>query len=136
MWEAGTSELAEEWTALQTKRKEVLCQLAVLCADLGVHAMKPAIMRHSVKMLFEELHNQGDRERAQGLPLSPLCDREAFELIDASDLLLTMVVRPTFECFAEAMGTPALHEIVAQVDANTENLEDIFAAAPRGRAPS
>jgi len=132
MREAGIPEEADECVALRQRESEVICHLAVVCADLGVHAMTPAIMQHSVRSLFEELHNQGDRERVQGLPLSPLCNREAFELIDATELLLTMVVRPTFECLADAIDTQSLHDIVAQVDANTENLEEIFATAPGG----
>ncbi len=54
---------------------------------------------------------QGDRERAEGMPVSPLCDRHKVDVPKSQITFLEYVVRPTFEAlrdFAPATAARAL----------------------------
>jgi len=61
----------------------LLMKLAVKCADVATSAMECKLYCHASELFFQELHAQGDRERAEGLPISPLCDRTTFNMVDA-----------------------------------------------------
>ncbi len=59
---------------------------------------------------------QGDRERAEGLAVSPLCDRQKVDVPKSQLTFLEYVVRPTFEAlrdFAPATSAAALRNIEA-----------------------
>lgn len=45
------------------------------CADLSNPTKPLDLYRKWVTLIMEEFHQQGDRERAQGLDISPMCDR-------------------------------------------------------------
>lgn len=49
--------------------------MALKCADLGHLAHKRDVHRRWVMVLEEEMFRQGDKEKAAGLPVSPLMDR-------------------------------------------------------------
>ncbi len=49
--------------------------MALKCADLGHLTAPLSVHLKWVSGLEEEFFKQGDAERAQGLPISPLCDR-------------------------------------------------------------
>jgi hypothetical protein len=58
---------------------------------------------------------QGDREREEGLSVSPLCDRQKVDVPKSQLTFLEYVVRPTFEAlreFAPATAAAALGNIV------------------------
>lgn len=57
-----------------TERIQVL-QNMLHCADLSNPTKPLDLYRHWVAYIMEEFHQQGDRERAQGLDISPMCDR-------------------------------------------------------------
>merc|ERR1712070_964323 len=58
--------------------RTLLMKMAAKSADVATSAMKAPIYKHSAELLFQELYAQGDRERAEGLPITPLCDRTTF----------------------------------------------------------
>lgn len=57
-----------------TERIQVL-QNIIHCADLSNPTKPLNLYRRWVNMIFEESFMQGDKERAQGLDISPMCDR-------------------------------------------------------------
>ena len=62
------------------------------------------------------LSAQGDRERSEGLAVSPLCDRHKVDVPKSQLTFLEYVVRPTFEAlreFAPATSAAALRNIEA-----------------------
>jgi cAMP-specific phosphodiesterase 4 len=50
--------------------------MALKVADLGHNSAPLAVNIKWVDVLEEEMFQQGDKEKEQGLPVSPLCDRE------------------------------------------------------------
>ena len=48
----------------------------VHCADLSNPTKPLEIYRRWEKLIMEEFFQQGDREREQGLDVSPMCDRQ------------------------------------------------------------
>ena len=48
----------------------------VHCADLSNPTKPLDIYRRWVSLIMEEFFQQGDREREQGLDVSPMCDRQ------------------------------------------------------------
>ncbi len=50
-------------------------QNMVHCADLSNPTKPIAIYRHWVDRVMEEFFRQGDKERDQGMDISPMCDR-------------------------------------------------------------
>ncbi len=51
-------------------------QNMVHCADLSNPTKPLDIYRRWVSLIMEEFFQQGDREREQGLDVSPMCDRQ------------------------------------------------------------
>lgn len=62
------------------------------------HSAKPwGIHRRWSMRVVQEFHAQGDRERAMDLPISPLCDREHFELAKSQTGFLQFVCIPMWQ---------------------------------------
>lgn len=56
--------------------KQKALSLVLHCADIS-HPSKDWNLHYRwTNQLLEEFFKQGDREQEQGLPISPLCDRE------------------------------------------------------------
>ncbi|GAX79175.1 hypothetical protein CEUSTIGMA_g6615.t1 [Chlamydomonas eustigma] len=68
------------WT-LDDDARSLVMQMSLKCADLGAIAADYDIHALWVQRLQEEFHNQGDAEKALGIPVSPLMDRTC--VIDA-----------------------------------------------------
>lgn len=49
----------------------------VHCADLSNPTKPLELYRHWVSSIMEEFFQQGDREREQGMDISPMCDRHS-----------------------------------------------------------
>ena len=62
------------------------------------HSAKPWPIHRTWSMrVVQEFHEQGDRERALDLPISPLCDRENFELAKSQTGFLQFVCVPMWQ---------------------------------------
>merc|ERR1711968_424767 len=103
----------------------LLLKLAVKCADAATSAMDPNLYRHASELFFQELHAQGDRERHEGLPISPLCDRTTFNMVEAQTSIMTLMVKPMFECFLDLLGAENLNKrIREQLTSNIEHIPE------------
>ena len=78
--------------------KLIRMQLAIKCADVGHPARELDTHLAWTKRVTEEFYAQGDLERAQGMKLSPLCDRNQSKLLLAQGQIgfITFVAKPLF----------------------------------------
>jgi len=105
----------------------LLMKLAVKCADMATSAMDVKVYTHAAELFFQELHAQGDRERAEGLPISPLCDRSTFNMADAQRSIMSLMVLPMFDCFADMLESEKIRNTcVKQLQKNIEEIPGLW----------
>lgn len=77
-------------------------------------------------LVVEEFFRQGELERAKGMPISPMFDREDQNVPKSQRGFLQYVVRPFFEEYLTAVGDQAgLDEIRSCLDHNLTYWESI-----------
>jgi len=80
----------------------LLLQVALKCADLGHLTLSRASHLRFVRGLEEELFAQGDQEKALGLEVSSLMDREKPGVASSQVGFFEFVALPMFRCIARA----------------------------------
>ncbi|CAM9822142.1 unnamed protein product, partial [Sphacelaria rigidula] len=79
----------------------LLLQMVLKVADVS-HPCKPwSIHRKWSDLVTEEFFRQGDKELAQGFPVSPLCDRRERNLPKSQCDFINFIVRPCVTIFSE-----------------------------------
>lgn len=121
---ALTAEVAGDASQLvrgEHDAEEVLClsmQMALKCADLGHTCEGLTVHRRWVEALTEEFFLQGDAERAAGMVVQPLFDREKKLGLPPSQVgFFDFVVLPMYSCWVQHF--PSAHPML---DAANENL--------------
>ncbi|XP_035218058.1 calcium/calmodulin-dependent 3',5'-cyclic nucleotide phosphodiesterase 1-like, partial [Stegodyphus dumicola] len=77
--------------------KSKALSLVLHCCDIS-HPSKAWNLHHKWTMLLmEEFFLQGDKEKALGLPYSPLCDRNTTLIADSQIGFIDFIVAPSFE---------------------------------------
>ncbi|KAK9815046.1 hypothetical protein WJX73_005831 [Symbiochloris irregularis] len=91
--------------------RDVLLQYLMHAADIS-NPLRPSALSSSwSKRIMEEFMLQGDRERAMGMPVSPLCDRETTDWKKSQLVFLECVVRPVFESLVPLAPNGASHAL-------------------------
>mmetsp|Transcript_27681 Transcript_27681/g.71306 ORF Transcript_27681/g.71306 Transcript_27681/m.71306 type:complete len:798 (+) Transcript_27681:266-2659(+) len=103
--------------ALDESKKVLLLQVALKCADLGHMAESFDVHSRWVSRLEEELFQQGDQEKAIGLPVSPLCDRSNPGITKSQEGFINFVVSPLFHAYTTVM--PDARPMVNAIEANS-----------------
>ena len=80
----------------ETDRRVVLSGL-LRAADLGYHAMPLDVHKDWVERLAEEYAQQGDDEKALGMCISPMCDRQSQDIPSMQIGFMNLVVMPLFD---------------------------------------
>ena len=79
------------------------------------------------QMMLDEFFAQGDTEKQQGLPISPLCDRNTVSVANAQLGFIDFVVKPTMEpLFRMMQSAVGLHGDSPKTDALVTNLHDNY----------
>merc|ERR1711881_194949 len=65
---------------LSYERRLLVMQNALRCADISHPTKAPELHKRWTKRINEEFFAQGRREKELGLPISPLCDENDFDL--------------------------------------------------------
>jgi len=77
--------------------------MCLKCADLA-HPTKPAVVHQRwTELITVEFHDQGDKEKERGIPISPLCNRQTDTDLAKSQIgFIDFCVKPVFEAFTSA----------------------------------
>merc|ERR1712137_117488 len=93
--------------------------------------MKPEIFRQAADLFFQELHQQGDRERVAGLSISPFCDRASFDMVAAQQNIIKFMVEPLYLALADSLNSTIIRETcLKQLESNLKNLSSMFSEDP------
>ena len=95
------------------KFRALAIQICLKCADIGHGAKKLEIHIDWTNLITKEFFNQGDKEKAANLNVSPLCDRENCIVSKSQIGFLEVLVRPLFKVWEEF------------IEANNEQDEDL-----------
>ncbi|GAQ77586.1 Cyclic nucleotide phosphodiesterase [Klebsormidium nitens] len=100
------------------KEENRICilQMVLKCADLNSAAKPQKLAVDWARRIMDEFFNQGDKEKQLGLPVSPMCDKEAANIPKQQLRFIEFIVQPLYEMFAE--HCPALEEWLQGLEAN------------------
>jgi hypothetical protein len=76
-------------------------QMCLKCADIGHGARKLEIHKEWTSLITKEFFRQGELEAQHGIPVSPLCDRNACVLSKSQVGFLEVLVKPLFKVWEE-----------------------------------
>ncbi|KAL0021688.1 hypothetical protein WJX79_000250 [Trebouxia sp. C0005] len=116
-----------DWDGVKAEDKTLVHQMVLKCADIGHLAAPPRTHRRWAFQLEEEFFQQGDKERACGLPVSPLMDRSTQGGMTRSQLgFFSIVGIPLFKAMVDLFedAKPMLDGVLANY-AHWENNTDL-----------
>ncbi|KAF5843139.1 hypothetical protein DUNSADRAFT_2175 [Dunaliella salina] len=96
--------------------KSLALAVALKCADLGNLAAPKEVHKRWVAHLEEEYFQQGDREKVNGMQVSPLMDRNRAGVSKSQPGFFSIVGRPLFKTFTQAF--PGARPILDGANAN------------------
>ncbi|XP_053203195.1 cAMP-specific 3',5'-cyclic phosphodiesterase-like isoform X3 [Panonychus citri] len=111
-----------------TERIQVL-QNIIHCADLSNPTKPLNLYRRWVNMIFEESFMQGDKERAQGLDISPMCDRHNTVIEKYQVSFIDYIVHPLYETWADLVN-PDAQDILDALEENRDWFQSQIPASP------
>jgi hypothetical protein len=82
---------------LEEADRRIVMSSVLRAADLGYHAMPLEEHTVWVERLAEEYAQQGDDERAMGMPISPMCDRRSQNIPSMQIGFMNLIVMPLFD---------------------------------------
>uniref|UniRef100_A0A5K3F0R1 Phosphodiesterase n=1 Tax=Mesocestoides corti TaxID=53468 RepID=A0A5K3F0R1_MESCO len=99
-----------------TDRMQIL-QNMVHCADLSNTAKPLELYTKWTHRLMDEFFLQGDRERAAGLDISPMCDRETATVENSQVSFIDFISHPLWETWSDLVH-PAAQGILEMLEYN------------------
>merc|ERR1719369_2454575 len=104
-------------------------QNMIHCSDLSNPTKPLTLYVEWVDRLMKEFWKQGDKEREQGLEISPMCDRENATVEKSQVGFISFIVHPLWETWAELVY-PDAQEILAMLESNRNYYENLIPASP------
>jgi len=90
------SRMFQDSSVMESDRR--IGSIAIMkAADLGHHAVLEEYHVIWMEKLAEEFALQGDDERSLGIPISPMCDREAQDVPNMALSLMSLMVMPMYD---------------------------------------
>ncbi|RWS29927.1 cAMP-specific 3':5'-cyclic phosphodiesterase: isoforms N/G-like protein, partial [Leptotrombidium deliense] len=111
-----------------TERIQVL-QNMIHCADLSNPTKPIEIYKQWVDRIMEESFQQGDKERQQGLEISPMCDRLNATVEKYQVGFIDYIVHPLWETWADLVH-PDAQEILDTLEENRDWYHSLIPASP------
>ncbi|XP_070506220.1 3',5'-cyclic-AMP phosphodiesterase-like isoform X1 [Chironomus tepperi] len=111
-----------------TDRIQVLENL-VHCADLSNPTKPLPLYRRWVSLLMEEFFLQGDKERAAGMDISPMCDRHNSTVEKSQVGFIDYIVHPLWETWADLVH-PDAQDILDMLEENRDYYQSLIPPSP------
>jgi len=92
----GEFENLKAWVSCEQREKVAILKAGLHIADISNPAKPNKICVYWAKKIVQEFLEQGDKEQARGLPISPLCDRETSNMAEGQKGFIKFVVMPIF----------------------------------------
>ncbi|XP_055910040.1 cAMP-specific 3',5'-cyclic phosphodiesterase isoform X8 [Eupeodes corollae] len=111
-----------------TDRIQVLENL-VHCADLSNPTKPLALYKRWVELLMEEFFLQGDKERENGMDISPMCDRHNATIEKSQVGFIDYIVHPLWETWADLVH-PDAQDILDTLEENRDYYQSAIPPSP------
>ncbi|KAL5275787.1 dnc family protein [Megaselia abdita] len=111
-----------------TDRIQVLENL-VHCADLSNPTKPLNLYTRWVKLLMEEFFLQGDKERENGMDISPMCDRDNATIEKSQVGFIDYIVHPLWETWADLVH-PDAQDILDTLEENRDYYQSLIPPSP------
>ncbi|XP_062701648.1 cAMP-specific 3',5'-cyclic phosphodiesterase isoform X4 [Aedes albopictus] len=111
-----------------TDRIQVLENL-VHCADLSNPTKPLPMYKRWVARLMEEFFLQGDKERAAGMDISPMCDRHNATIEKSQVGFIDYIVHPLWETWADLVH-PDAQDILDMLEENRDYYQSLIPPSP------
>jgi len=95
--------------------KSKVLSLVLHAADISHPSKLWRVHKPWTDLLMQEFFNQGDKEKEQGLPCSPLCDRNTTPVAESQVGFINIIVQPTMNVLGDML------EKIAQVFEKSAN---------------
>ncbi|XP_055683459.1 cAMP-specific 3',5'-cyclic phosphodiesterase isoform X5 [Lutzomyia longipalpis] len=111
-----------------TDRIQVLENL-VHCADLSNPTKPLPLYKRWVGLLMEEFFLQGDKERANGMDISPMCDRHNATIEKSQVGFIDYIVHPLWETWGDLVH-PDAQDILDTLEENRDYYQSMIPPSP------
>ncbi|GFQ91880.1 hypothetical protein TNCT_555961 [Trichonephila clavata] len=111
-----------------TERIQVL-QNMVHCADLSNPTKPLNIYKQWVDLIMEEFFQQGDKERSQGMDISPMCDRHTATIEKSQVGFIDYIVHPLWETWGDLVH-PDAQDILDTLEENRDWYQNMIPISP------
>eukprot|EP00741_Cyanophora_paradoxa_P024136 tig00021742_g23311.t1 len=121
--------------SLQADDRRLILSMAIKACDIGHGAKRLDLHVDWSRRVSAEFYNQGDQERAQGLEVSPLMDRNSANLPRSQIGFFDFICLPSYEALVGVL--PALREtFLGSARRNYAHWQELAAAAAAGLSPT
>lgn len=93
-------------------------------ADISHNAKKFNISIKWVELLYNELWEQGDKEKSLNIPISFLCDREHLDIPKSQIYFINTIIKPTFNLLVELF--PSLNYLSVNINNNINEWTKLY----------
>ncbi|XP_055587772.1 cAMP-specific 3',5'-cyclic phosphodiesterase isoform X6 [Uranotaenia lowii] len=111
-----------------TDRIQVLENM-VHCADLSNPTKPLPLYKKWVSLLMEEFFQQGDKERAAGMDISPMCDRHNATIEKSQVGFIDYIVHPLWETWGDLVH-PDAQDILDMLEENRDYYQSLIPPSP------
>jgi cAMP-specific phosphodiesterase 4 len=98
-------------------------------ADLSNPTKPLPLYRRWVSLLMEEFFLQGDKERAAGMDISPMCDRQNATVEKSQVGFIDYIVHPLWETWADLVH-PDAQDILDMLEENRDYYQSLIPPSP------